>query len=247
MLGAVAKTYYAEKFGIDPKNMVVVSVMPCLAKKYEAARPELGLNNVGYVDYVITTRELGRMVREAGISFTDLPDEDFDSVLGASTGASVIFGASGGVIEAACRTAAAWLTGKAPENVEFTQLRGMDGVREATVSVAGLDLKIAVASGLGNARKLLEAVRDKKASYHAIEIMACPQGCVGGGGQPYHNNDISVLKKRTEAIYAEDRGKQLRMSHENPEIIQIYKEFFGEPYSHKAHELLHTGFTKREL
>ncbi len=247
MLGAVAKTYYAQKFGIDPKKMVVVSVMPCLAKKYEAARPELGREQAGDVDFVITTRELGRMIREAGISFKDLQDEDFDNALGSSTGASVIFGTSGGVIEAACRTAACWLDGKAPENVEFTQLRGIEGIREATITVGGMDLKIAVASGLGNARKLLEDVRDKKATYHAIEIMACPQGCVGGGGQPYHNNDISVLQKRTAAIYTEDRNKQIRLSHENPEVKELYAEYLGEPYGHKAHELLHTEFTKREL
>jgi len=248
MMGVIAKTYYAEKFNIDPDKMIVVSIMPCLAKKYEAARPELHCEgNYGYVDYVLTTRELSRMIKEAGIGFKHLHDEDFDSTLGDSSGAGVIFGTTGGVIEAACRTAATWLTKKPPENVEFTALRGMEGIKEATIDIAGQEIKIAVAHGLGNARKLLEAIRDKKVFYHAIEIMACPGGCVGGGGQPYHHNDIRVLSKRAAAIYEEDRNKTNRMSHENPEVIALYEEFFGKPYSQKAHELLHTGYTKREI
>lgn len=248
MLGAIAKTYYAEKFGVDPKKMVVVSIMPCLAKKYEAARPELGVSDdVGYVDYVLSTRELGRMIKEAGLSFEDLPDEDFDNVMGDSTGASVIFGTSGGVIEAACRTVAAWLTGNPPADVEFKALRGIEGVREATIPIGDLNVKIAVANGLGNARKLLEAIRDKKAEYHAIEIMACPHGCVNGGGQPFNHADINVIQKRAEALYEEDRSKPKRMSHENPEIIALYDEFLEKPNSHKAHELLHTTYVKRGL
>lgn len=245
MFGAIAKTYLTEKLGVAPENIVVVSVMPCLAKKYEAARPELSASDLNNVDYVISTRELAAMIREAGISFTDLKDEEFDSVMGESSGAGVIFGTTGGVIEAALRTAAFWLTNENLEKIEFTELRGMAGIRESTVTIGDLDLKIGIAHGLGNARKLLESIRDGKAEYHAIEIMACPGGCVGGGGQPYHGNDLNILKKRTEAIYEEDRSKNIRKSHENPEIIKLYEEFLGSPGGHKAHELLHTEFTKR--
>jgi len=247
MFGAIAKTYLADKLGIAPEKIVVVSVMPCLAKKYEAARPELSDNKLANVDYVISTRELGSMIREAGISFNDLPDSDFDKVMGESTGASVIFGTTGGVIEAALRTASAWLENKEIGKLDFTELRGTEGVRVATVNIAGMDLNIAVASGLGNARKLLEDVRDKKATYHAIEIMACPGGCVGGGGQPHHGNDLDIIRDRAKALYAEDTDKPLRASHLNVEIQQLYKDFLGEPYGEKAHHLLHTTFTKREI
>jgi NADH-quinone oxidoreductase subunit G len=247
MFGAIAKTYLAAKMGIKPEDMVIVSIMPCLAKKYEAVRPELAGENLPNVDYVLSTRELARMIREAGIDFANLPDEEFDSPFGSSTGAAVIFGTTGGVIEAALRTAYEWLTGQKLADVEFTQLRGLDGIREATVRINDLDLKIAIAHGLGNARKLLEAIRDGKANYHAIEIMACPGGCVGGGGQPYHHGNIELLKKRAAALYEEDRSKPLRCSHDNPDIIQLYKEFLGEPYGEKAHELLHTHYTKREI
>jgi NADH-quinone oxidoreductase subunit G len=247
MFGAIAKTYLAKKIGVDPEKIVVVSVMPCLAKKFEAARPELTSKDAASVDYVITTRELAAMVREAGIIFNDLPDVDFDKVMGESSGAAVIFGTTGGVIEAAVRTAYTWLTGNKPENVEFTALRGIEGIKEATYDINGQEIKIAVAHGLGNARELLEAVRDKKATYHAIEIMACPGGCVGGGGQPYHGNDPETILKRAAAIYDEDRSKAIRCSHENEEVLKLYEEFLGEPYSHKAHELLHTTFTKREI
>lgn len=248
MFGAIAKTYLADKLGIDPAKIVVVSVMPCLAKKYEVMRPELtGDNKLANVDYVISTRELASMIREAGLTFENLPDETYDQIMGESTGASVIFGTSGGVIEAALRTATEWLTGEKLKEIEFTSLRGMEGIREAQVSIGDTKLNIAIASGLGNARKLLENIRDGKADYHAIEIMACPGGCVGGGGQPYHDNSISVLSKRTEAIYKEDRDKQLRCSHENPEIIKLYEEFLEKPASHKAHELLHTKFTERGI
>ena len=249
MFGAIAKTYLAQKLGIAPEKIVVVSVMPCLAKKYEAARPELGDDNLRNVDYVISTRELGAMIREAGISFIDLPDGEFDKVMGASTGASVIFGTSGGVIEAALRTASAWLSKTELGRIDFTELRGMAGIRTATVNIAGMDLNIAVASGLGNARKLLEDVRDKKATYHAIEIMACPGGCISGGGQPYHDHhdSLDILRVRAQALFNEDADMPLRTSHQNPEVIQLYKEFLGEPYGEKAHKLLHTSFTKREL
>lgn len=248
MLGAVAKTYLAEKLGIDPNKMVVVSVMPCLAKKYEAVRPELSLNNENkYVDYAISTRELAGMIREAGINFNMLPDEDFDEIMGMSSGAAVIFGTSGGVIEAALRTAASWLTGEKLEKIEFTELRGSKGIREAQVEINGEKYNIAIAHGLGNARELLENVRDNKANYHAIEIMACPRGCVGGGGQPYYEHDITVLEKRANAIYDDDEKSTIRFSHENPEIKKLYEEFLEKPGSHKAHELLHTKFTKRSL
>ncbi|GHU55685.1 NADH:ubiquinone oxidoreductase [Clostridia bacterium] len=247
MFGAVAKTYLAEKLGIDPKKIVVVSVMPCLAKKYEANRSELSEKEYQNVDYVISTRELAAMVREAGLTFNELPDEDFDSPFGESTGASVIFGTTGGVIEAAVRTANAWLTKSDSGKVDFEELRGMKGVRVATVEVAGTKLNIAIANGLGNARKLLEDVRDKKAEYHAIEIMACPGGCVGGGGQPTHHNDYSIIKRRANALFEEDREKPIRMSHLNPDIQRLYDEFLDAPYSEKAHHLLHTTYSKREL
>ncbi len=245
MMGAVVKTYYAEKMGIDPKDIYVVSVMPCLAKKYESARPELSNNGLQDVDKVITTRELAMMMKEANIDLMTLPDEDFDNPLGESTGASVIFGATGGVIEAALRTAYEWLTNETLEKVDFEALRGFEGIKEATVKVNDLDVKIAVAHGLGNARKLLEAIRSGEANYHAIEIMACPGGCINGGGQPYIHGDADILKKRMEALYTEDKGKTLRKSHENPYIKKIYEEFLGEPYGEKAHHLLHTHYVKR--
>ncbi|MCL2352139.1 MAG: NADH-dependent [FeFe] hydrogenase, group A6 [Firmicutes bacterium] len=248
MFGAVAKSYLARKLGKDPAKIKVVSVMPCLAKKFEARREELTEEPAGAdVDYVLSTRELARMIREAGINFGALRDESFDDVMGESTGAAVIFGTTGGVIEAAVRTAAAWLDPENPSPViDFKQLRGIDGIREAEVAVAGKTLKIAIAHGLGNARKLLTAIRDGEASYDAIEIMACPMGCVGGGGQPYHGNNMEVLKARMEAIFKEDAEKPLRRSHENGQIKRLYEEFLGEPYGEKAHELLHTHYQKRE-
>lgn len=246
MFGAVAKTYLAEKMNVDPEKMVVVSVMPCVAKKYEAARPELGHGGTKDVDLVITTRELGQMIREAGIDFNTLEDQDFDNPLGESTGASVIFGATGGVIEAALRTAYEWLTKETLEQVEFEALRGIEGTKEATVNINGQDIKIAVTHGLGNARALLEKIRAGEAEYHAIEIMACPGGCIGGGGQPYHHGNLDILKKRIEGIYSEDRSKTIRKSHENPMIKKLYDEFLGEPYGEKAHELLHTHYVPRQ-
>lgn len=245
MFGAIAKTYLAEKIGVNPKDMIVVSVMPCLSKKYEASRPELSNNGSPDVDIVISTRELAKMLKEAGIDFASLEDEYFDSPLGESTGASVIFGTTGGVLEAALRTAYEWLTDETLENLEFSVLRGMEGIKEAVVNINGMDIKVAVAHGLGNARKLLESIREGKAQYHAIEIMACPGGCVGGGGQPYINGDVEILKKRAEALYGEDRNKIRRKSHENPEVKKLYSEFLGEPYGEKSHELLHTHYIKR--
>ena len=245
MFGAIAKTFLADKLGIDPKKMVVVSVMPCLSKKYEAARSELSEGGLPNVDFVITTREMAAMLREAGINFKILPDEDFDTVMGESSGAGVIFGRTGGVISAAIRTAATWLTGEELKDIEFKELRQMEGMREADVTIAGKVYKIGMAHGLGNARKLLENIRDGKCQYHAIEIMACPGGCVGGGGQPHHHNDTKVLTKRALGLDGEDKDKKIRVSHENSEIKALYKEFLGEPGGHKAHELLHTSYTKR--
>jgi len=246
MTGTIVKTYLAEKRGIDPDKIVVVSVMPCIAKKAEAKRPELTKDRRNNVDIVVTTRELGYMIKEAGIEFESLPDSDFDRPLGESTGASVIFGATGGVIEAAIRTAYEWITGDELKEVEFQQLRGLKGLRTADVQVGDRTLKIGIASGLGNARELLESIRDGKAKYDAIEIMACPGGCIAGGGQPYHHGNYEIVRKRMEAIYQEDRNKKRRKSHENPEILKLYKEYLGEPYGELAHKLLHTHFEKRE-
>jgi len=248
MFGAVAKTYLAEKLGIDPAKMVIVSIMPCLAKKFEAKREELGALQQGKdVDFVLSTRELARMINETGINFPELPDGEFDSLMGESTGAGVIFGTSGGVIEAVVRTAAAWLDKKPPEKMEFNMLRGEDGIRTAEVEVGGTKIKIAIANGLGNARKVLTDIRDGKAFYHAIEIMACPNGCIAGGGQPYHGNNFEVLRKRAAALFNEDESKCVRMSHENKELQTLYKEFLGEIYGEKAHALLHTHYHKRSL
>jgi len=246
MFGAIAKTYLAQKLGVDPAKMVVVSVMPCVAKKYEAARDELANDGHADVDYVITTREMAAMIREACIDFNSLPDEDFDPVMGESTGAGVIFGRTGGVIEAAVRTAVYELTGANPAKLEFEELRGEAGIREATIKAGDIDLKIGIAHGLGHARTLLENIRDGKSQYHAIEIMACPGGCVSGGGQPYYGDDRSVIAARAAGLNGEDKDKALRCSHENKEIQALYKEFLEKPGSHKAHELLHTSYTKRK-
>jgi NADH-quinone oxidoreductase subunit G len=242
MFGAIAKTYFAEKMNIDPKNIVVVSVMPCLAKKYEAARPEM--NND--VDIVITTRELSKMIKEAGIQFTSLKDEEFDSILGESTGAGVLFGVTGGVMEAALRTAYEWITKEELDDVDFKVVRGLDGIKEATIKIKDMEVKAAIASGLGNARKLLNKIKNGEADYQIIEIMACPGGCIDGGGQPYIHGEYEILNKRANALYEEDRNKPLRKSHNNPSIIKLYEEFLGTPYSEKSHELLHTKYFKRE-
>lgn len=246
MFGTIAKTYYAKEKGIDPDNIVVVSIMPCIAKKAEAKRPELTKDEHNNVDIVVTTRELGRMIKEAGMEFETLPDSDYDKLMGESTGASVIFGTTGGVIEAAIRTAYEWITGEELENVEFQQLRGMDGFKKATVKIGDKELRIGVASGLGNARQLLEEIREDKDRYDAIEIMACPGGCIAGGGQPYHHGNYEIVKKRQEGLYTEDRNKKLRKSHENPEVLKLYKEYLGEPFGELAHDLLHTHYEERE-
>ncbi|GAA0178528.1 NADH-dependent [FeFe] hydrogenase, group A6 [Clostridium sediminicola] len=245
MFGAIAKSYYAAKLNVDPKNIVVVSIMPCLAKKYEAARPEMAPNGVRDVDIVISTRELAIMIKETGIDFTSLREEDFDAPLGESSGAGTIFASSGGVMEAALRTASEWLTKKPLNNIEFKDIRGLKGIKEASVMVNDLQVNVAICSGLGNARILLEKIRSGEANYHLIEIMACPGGCIGGGGQPYSHSDASILEKRMQAIYQEDSGKAIRKSHDNPYIEKLYKEFLGEPYGKKAHKLLHTHYVKR--
>ncbi len=242
MFGPIAKNYFAEKIGVTRENMIVVSVMPCLAKKYECSRDEFKVNGDPDVNYSISTRELASLIKLANITFDELPDENFDNPLGESTGAGVIFGTTGGVIEAACRTAYEIHTGKTLDKVDFEQLRGMDGVRSATVDFDGLELKIGIAHGLGNARKLLEDIKAGKSEYHAIEIMACPGGCIGGGGQPLHHGDSSILKARSRALYREDAGKAIRKSHENPFIIELYEKFLGAPNSDKAHHLLHTHY-----
>lgn len=231
--------------GINPKNLVVVSVMPCLAKKYEAARPEMSRDGIPDVDIVISTRELAKMIKEAGIDFNSLEDDSFDNPLGESTGAAAIFGVTGGVMEAALRTAYEVITKEDLKDVNFIAVRGMKGIKEATIKIKDMDVKVAIASGLGNARKLLQNIREGKAYYHMIEIMACPGGCIDGGGQPYMHENINILEKRMEALYKEDSNKTLRKSHENPFIIKLYKEFLGEPYGEKAHELLHTTYIKR--
>ena len=245
------KTYYAEKAGVNPEDIVVVSVMPCTAKKFEAKRPELGHDGLKDVDEVITTRELARMIKEAGIDFTALPDEDFDSLMGQSTGAAVIFGVTGGVMEAALRTAYEVVTGKTLEKLEFTQVRGMEGIKEAAVQVGDLEVKVAVASSTGKAAELLDSIRRGEKTYHFIEIMGCPGGCVNGGGQPIVSAQVrnwtDIRVARAKALYSEDEAKTIRKSHENPEIKQIYADFLGKPNSHKAHELLHTTYQKREL
>ena len=251
MTGAMIKTYYAERENLNPRDIVVVSVMPCTAKKFEANRPELGHDGMADVDYVLTTRELARMIKEAGIDFVNLPDEDFDSLMGESTGAAVIFGATGGVMEAALRTAYEVITGKTLEDVNFTAVRGMDGIKEASVKIGDLDVNVAVASGTGKASELLEMVKKGEKNYTFIEIMGCPGGCVNGGGQPIVSSQIrnwtDIRPLRAKALYDEDASKKLRKSHENPEIKQIYEEYLGKPNGHKSHELLHTTYEKREL
>ena len=246
MFGAIAKTYFADKINVNRKDMVVVSIMPCLAKKYESQRPEFAVDGNPDVDFSISTRELAHFIRQANIDFANLPDSDFDRPLGESTGAGVIFGNTGGVIEAAVRTAYVLYTGKKLERLEFNELRGMEGVRQATIDFDGFPLSIGIAHGLGNARKLLDEVRAGRSKFHAIEVMACPGGCIGGGGQPLHHGDSSVLKARAMAIYEEDRNKPIRLSHENPYIAELYTEFLGEPNSEKAHHLLHTHYFDRK-
>ncbi len=249
MFGAILKTYYAEKMGIDPAKMFVVSVMPCVAKKFESGRPEMEVNKLRDVDAVISTRELAKMIKQSGILFNKLPDEKFDNPFEEASGAGVIFGATGGVMEAALRTVVEVLEGKSFDKLDYEAVRGTDGIKEATLTVAGTEVKVAVVSGLGNARKLLNDVRDGKANYHFIEVMACPGGCVTGGGQPIVDSsvrmDIDLKAKRAAGLYAEDASLPVRKSHENPDIKLLYSEFLEKPGSHKSHELLHTTYTAR--
>lgn len=245
MFGSIAKTYWAEKMHVKRENLIVVSVMPCLAKKYECSRDEFKVNGDPDVNYSLSTRELATLIKRANINFNSLKEEQFDHPLGESSGASVIFGATGGVMEAALRTAYEVYTGKTLEKVDFENVRGWEGIRKATVEMNGVELKIGIAHGLGNARKLLEEIRQGHSEYHAIEIMACPGGCIGGGGQPLHHGNSAVLQARTRALYDEDRMKFLRKSHENPYIRQLYEEYLGKPMSEKAHHLLHTRYFNR--
>ncbi|MEG0795821.1 MAG: NADH-dependent [FeFe] hydrogenase, group A6 [Odoribacter sp.] len=242
MFGAIAKNYWAEKMNIPRENLIVVSIMPCLAKKYECARKEFSENGDPDVNYSLSTRELASLIKRANINFNSLPNEDFDHPLGESTGAGVIFGTSGGVMEAALRTAYELYTGKTLEKVEFQEVRGMENIKKATIKLNGTELHIGIAHGLGNARKLLDEIREGKSEFHAIEIMACPGGCIGGGGQPLHHGNSALLKARSKALYEEDRNKLLRKSHENPDIIKLYEEYLGKPLSEKAHHLLHTHY-----
>ena len=257
MFGAILKSYYAEKKGIIPEDMFVVSVMPCVAKKYEKERPELAKDGIKDVDAVLTTRELAKLIKRSGIMFNRLPDEDFDyDIVGDYTGAGVIFGATGGVMEAALRTAAYKLDGKELKNVELKDVRGLAGIKEATYKLGGTEVKVAVASGMKNAKVLLDEIRAGKSPYHFIEIMGCPGGCVAGGGQPFvkpcflPNEEDNILdtykEKRANALYSEDEVRPIRVSHKNPQIIELYEKFLGEPNSHKAHELLHTTYSAKE-
>ena len=233
---------------MKPEDLIVVSVMPCQAKKYEAARPEFAPNGVRDVDYVVTTRELCRMFNEAGINLANMDDEEYDNPLGKSAGAADIFGVTGGVLEAACRSVYALLNGKELEGdaINFRAVRGLDGIKEAKVEIApGKTINVAVCSGLGNARKVLEMVRADRNRFQAIEIMACPGGCINGGGQPFLHGQTDLLEKRMKGLYQEDESKVMRMSHENPDIQKLYQEFLGEPGSEKAHHLLHTTYHQK--
>ncbi|MCI6468230.1 MAG: NADH-dependent [FeFe] hydrogenase, group A6 [Faecalicatena sp.] len=251
MFGAITKTYYAEKMGIDPKDIVCVSVMPCTAKKFEIGRDDQNAAGVPDVDISITTRELARLIKKVGIDFRSLPEEGFDDPLGESTGAAVIFGATGGVMEAALRTAVETLTKEELASVEFTEVRGTEGIKEATYHVADMDVKVAVASGLSNAKVLMDKIRAGEADYHFIEIMCCPGGCVNGGGQPQVHADVrnfqDVRAIRAKVLYDNDAAKTLRKSHDNPSIKKLYDEYLGEPGSEKAHHILHTSYVKRSI
>lgn len=256
MFGAILKSYYAEKIGVDPKDMFVVSIMPCSCKKYEKEREQMQHDGIRDVDAVLTTRELGRMIRRSGINFAKLPDEDFDTdIVHDYTGAGVIFGVTGGVMEAALRTVYYVLTGKEYEKINFTEVRGLEGVREASLDINGMTVNVAIANGMKNAKILLDEIRAGTSKYHFIEIMGCPGGCINGGGQPYvrsvflpnEDDDImdTYIQKRANALYSEDERQVLRQSHNNPQIKKLYEEYLGEPNSHKAHELLHTTYNAR--
>ena len=249
MSGAIIKTWYAEKMGIDPKDIVVVGIMPCTAKKFETKRDDQAASGDPDVDYSLTTRELGRMIESAGIYFKHLPDEEFDNPLGDSTGAAVIFGATGGVMEAALRTAVEKLSGEELKSLDFTEVRGTDGIKEASYTVNGMEVKVCVVSGLANANAIMEKVKNGTADYHFIEIMGCPGGCVNGGGQPIQHavvrNFVDLKARRAAALYEADKDMPLRKSHESEAVKRLYDEFLGEPGSHKAHEVLHTSYVAR--
>lgn len=249
MSGAIIKTWYAEKMGIDPKDIVVVGIMPCTAKKFETKRDDQAASGYPDVDYSLTTRELGRMIESAGIYFKHLPDEEFDNPLGDSTGAAVIFGATGGVMEAALRTAVEKLSGEELKSLDFTEVRGTDGIKEASYAVNGMEVKVCVVSGLANANTIMEKVKNGTADYHFIEIMGCPGGCVNGGGQPIQHavvrNFVDLRARRAAALYEADKDMPLRKSHESEAVKRLYDEFLGEPGSHKAHEVLHTSYVAR--
>lgn len=244
MFGAIAKSYLAEKLGVNPKKMVVVSIMPCTAKKFEASREEQEVDGLRDVDIVLTTREFSSMIRSAGLDLNDFEDDDFDNPLGESTGAAVLFGTSGGVMEAALRTAYEWVTGEALNDLEFKDVRGLLGIKAANVKIGDLNLKVAVASGLGNARKLMESIKNGENEYAMIEVMACPGGCIDGGGQPFIRGDREVLRKRIEVLYNVDKDKKIRKSHENPMIKKLYNEYLIEANGEKTHKLLHTKYEK---
>ena len=249
MSGAIIKTWYAEKMGIDPKDIVVVGIMPCTAKKFETKRDDQSASGYPDVDYSLTTRELGRMIESAGIFFKHLPDEEFDNPLGDSTGAAVIFGATGGVMEAALRTAVEKLSGEELKSLDFTEVRGTEGIKEASYTVNGMEIKVCVVSGLANANTIMEKVKNGTADYHFIEIMGCPGGCVNGGGQPIQHavvrNFVDLRARRAAALYEADKDMPLRKSHESEAVKRLYDEFLGEPGSHKAHEVLHTSYVAR--
>lgn len=249
MSGAIIKTWYAEKMGIDPKDIVVVGIMPCTAKKFETKRDDQAASGYPDVDYSLTTRELGRMIESAGIYFKHLPDEEFDNPLGDSTGAAVIFGATGGVMEAALRTAVEKLSGEELKSLDFTEVRGAEGIKEASYTVNGMEVKVCVVSGLANANTIMEKVKNGTADYHFIEIMGCPGGCVNGGGQPIQHavvhNFVDLRARRAAALYEADKDMPLRKSHESEAVKRLYAEFLGEPGSHKAHEVLHTSYVAR--
>ena len=249
MQGAITKTYFAKRNGLDPRELFIVSIMPCTAKKFEIIRPEMGREGYRDVDANLTTRELARMLKQASIDFVNLPDEEFDPMLGDSTGAAVIFGVTGGVMEAALRTVADVLTGQDMDKIEYEDVRGLEGIKEATVDIAGMEIKIAIAHGTANAGKLLDAIRRGEKNYHFIEIMGCPGGCVTGGGQPYVDSraryEVDPRAARARATYGVDRDMPIRKSHKNPSVKKLYEEFLGEPCGHKSHELLHTHYVDR--
>jgi hydrogenases, Fe-only len=249
MMGAIIKSYFAEKEGIDPKDIFVVSIMPCTAKKYEIDRPQMMTDGIKDVDAVLTTRELARMIKQSGIDFVNLPDSEYDNPLGESSGAGVIFGATGGVMEAALRTVADIVEGKDIENFEYKEVRGLEGIREANINIGGKEIKVAIANGTGNAKKLLDKIKNGEAEYHFIEVMGCPGGCIMGGGQPIHNpNEKELVRnKRLNAIYEADKDLPIRKSHKNPMITKLYEEFLISPLGEKSHHLLHTSYSKKEL